>query len=125
VIQFNRSREKWHEILNGITDGFRGGKRACYDAGHEQINAMRLMGAWKPSDRIIDVGCGNGRLAIPLTEFDVGYLGIEVVRESVEFCKRAFEPWPHLRFSHIDVRTSNSPDGSIAPTDVVFPVDDN
>lgn len=42
-----------------------------------------------PSDYLIDVGCGSGRLAKPLAEYLTGkYLGIDVVPGLVEYARR-------------------------------------
>src|SRR5829696_6531858 len=42
----------------------------------------------KPTDYLIDVGCGSGRLAKPLAEYLHGkYLGIDVVPELVRYAR--------------------------------------
>lgn len=42
-----------------------------------------------PKDYLIDVGCGSGRLAKPLSEYLSGkYLGIDVVPELVEYARK-------------------------------------
>ena len=52
----------------------------------------------KPTDYLIDVGCGSGRLAKPLSEIQIGkYLGIDVVPELVEYARKLV-PRPDWRF---------------------------
>ncbi len=48
----------------------------------------------RKSDRVVDVGCGAGRLAIPLAQWlEGGYLGTDVVPERVTYArKRAGRP---------------------------------
>src|SRR5690349_2016148 len=42
-----------------------------------------------PEDYLIDVGCGSGRLAKPLSEYLRGkYLGIDVVPQLVDYARR-------------------------------------
>ncbi|HET9478691.1 MAG TPA: methyltransferase domain-containing protein [Pyrinomonadaceae bacterium] len=52
----------------------------------------------KPTDYLIDVGCGSGRLAKPLAEYLKGkYLGIDVVPGLVQYARRLV-PRPDWRF---------------------------
>jgi SAM-dependent methyltransferase len=52
----------------------------------------------KPADYLIDVGCGSGRLAKPLSENQTGkYLGIDVVPGLVEYARKLV-PRPDWRF---------------------------
>lgn len=56
----------------------------------------------KPDQMLIDVGCGSGRLAIPLSkEHGAGYLGTDLVEELIDYakthCKR-----PDWRFVAVD-----------------------
>ena len=52
----------------------------------------------KETDYLIDVGCGSGRLAKPLSEYLTGrYLGIDVVPGLVEYA-RQLVPRPNWRF---------------------------
>ena len=58
------------------------------------------------SSRILDVGCGQGRLAIGLLRVlgEVHYLGIDVDRSSIAWCRRFIErDHPSFRFTHCDV----------------------
>jgi ubiquinone/menaquinone biosynthesis C-methylase UbiE len=47
---------------------------------------------------LIDVGCGSGRLALPLTEYLTGrYLGIDIMPELIQYA-RNLVPRPNWRF---------------------------
>lgn len=48
-----------------------------------------------PDMRVLDFGCGCGRLALPLLEYlnDSGhYLGIDIIQELVQFCRQEIAP---------------------------------
>ena len=86
---------------------------------------LRGFGLMKDGDSILDVGCGYGRLAISLAGRPVRYLGIEPDLDSLAFCKRAFEHWPHIQFQHMDLRHHFfNPDGAIDPLAYSFPLDE-
>lgn len=60
----------------------------------------------KPSDRVLDVGCGCGRMAWPLTEYltDGTYDGFDVVPELVSWCRQNIGArHGNFRFLHADV----------------------
>jgi SAM-dependent methyltransferase len=46
----------------------------------------------KPHERVLDVGCGTGRMARPLTGYLEGgsYDGIDIVAPSIKWCQRAY-----------------------------------
>ena len=56
--------------------------------------------------RILDVGCGQGRLPIGILRVigEVAYTGIDVDKDSIEWCRRHIEQrHPSFRFYHLDV----------------------
>ncbi len=54
---------------------------------------------------MLDLGCGNGRLAIALLPYEINYIGIDPLLASIDFCCEAFKPWPNYQFWHAPLRT--------------------
>jgi SAM-dependent methyltransferase len=74
-------------------------------AEHE---AQRLIDYFQcnASTRVLDIGCGQGRLAIGLLRVlgDVNYTGVDIHRDSIEWCRRHIEArHPACRFFRLDV----------------------
>ncbi|BDG71951.1 class I SAM-dependent methyltransferase [Roseomonas fluvialis] len=63
-----------------------------------------------PDHSILDIGCGWGRLALPLAarlEARGRYLGMDAAAEAVAWCRRNIaEADPRFRFHHADIRNS-------------------
>jgi SAM-dependent methyltransferase len=60
----------------------------------------------KTNNHILDVGCGTGFLGIASEPFlgnEGIYLGIDVIRRNIEFCKKHYPRGSHA-FHHLDVR---------------------
>ncbi|HEU5248844.1 MAG TPA: class I SAM-dependent methyltransferase [Thermoanaerobaculia bacterium] len=64
----------------------------------------------REGSRLLDIGCGVGRVALPLTgrvPRDVVYEGFDVVRGAVRWCRRRISRGnPNFRFRHVSVRNS-------------------
>lgn len=60
-----------------------------------------------PDSSVLDIGCGFGRLAIPLTRYLSAagvYEGFDVMPEAVADCRRRIgSEYPNFGFSHLDV----------------------
>ena len=83
-----------------------------------------------PGDDVLDVGCGSGRVAIPLIETlgpDGSYEGFDVVPEAVGWCSRTITPvYPNFRFQVADVYSHHyHRKGTQAAEDYVFPFHDD
>jgi ubiquinone/menaquinone biosynthesis C-methylase UbiE len=98
--------------------------------GRRLFRILIDVGGLRPDDRVLDVGCGPGRVARGL----VGYLspagsyeGFDVVPEAIAWCRRKIAPrHPNVRFTHVDIRNDMyNPQGAIEPSKFVFPYRDD
>lgn len=75
--------------------------------GREFLGHFRELCHLQPTERILEIGCGSGRMAMPLTQYITppgSYDGIEVVKPQVVWCQRHITPHhPHFRFHHADL----------------------
>ena len=97
--------------------------------GREFLRHFVDIGGLRPEDRVLDVGCGIGRMAIPLTGFlrpPGEYHGFDIVPGGIEWCRaRITTRHPHFHFHHLDVRNRHyNPSGTMTAEAVRFPFDD-
>jgi len=80
------------------------------EIGEEMAGLLVRVGGLRPADRVLDIGSGIGRVAIPLTrvlEPGATYDGFDIVRRGVDWCRRHVTPrHPNFRFHLVDVRSS-------------------
>lgn len=78
--------------------------------GEELARLLIETGGLKPDDRVLDIGCGIGRVSIPLTRFlspSATYDGFDVVKRGILWCSRHLTPaHPNFRFHHVEVANS-------------------
>src|SRR5688500_15144689 len=77
-------------------------------------------------DRVLEVGCGIGRMAVPLIRYlrDGGkYFGIDITAEKIAYCKQSVtREAPRFRFVHADVYNKYyNPRGKLRAADYRFP----
>lgn len=118
-----RTPEQWREICQGITAGYSpGGKKEdTYASGI--LLADMLKDVWQEGDVIVDIGSGNGRLAMGLYGYNITYIGLEIIKPCVEFCQQAFENISGFTFIHVDIQNGHYwGKGEIKPEVVIYPV---
>jgi SAM-dependent methyltransferase len=95
----------------------------------DELKDLLVRFGLKPSDRVLDIGSGVGRIAIPLTRYldrTGGYDGFDVVRRGVVWCQRHITPrHPNFRFHHVNVRNSEYRQNGMSATDFHFPFEDD
>jgi SAM-dependent methyltransferase len=79
----------------------------------------------EPHERVLDVGCGTGRLARPLTRYlqSGSYEGIDIVAPSIRWCQETYTPkFPrfHFHFANIYNKVYN-PAGKYKASEYSFP----
>jgi Methylase involved in ubiquinone/menaquinone biosynthesis len=73
--------------------------------GAEFLGHFVRLGGLKPSDRVLDIGCGIGRMAVPLTQYldsDAVYEGIDPVGEGIAWCTKTISRGRGHRLVHED-----------------------
>jgi len=78
---------------------------------------------------VLDVGCGQGRMARPLVGFLSGngsYDGFDIVKPGIEWCQDHYKDVPNFTFRHANIINARyNAGGDVAAKDYVFPYPDN
>ena len=87
------------------------------------------LGNLQPTDQVLDVGCGIGRMAIPLTSYlsnEGQYWGFDIVRKGIEWCQHRISPkYNNFHFLHSDIYNKYyNPQGEVKARDFRFPFGD-
>lgn len=77
--------------------------------GAEFLGHFVRIGGLKPDHAVLEIGCGTGRMALPLTQYvdpaAGSYDGVDVVAPGIAWCERAIAPrYPNFRFRHVDLQ---------------------
>jgi SAM-dependent methyltransferase len=96
--------------------------------GEEWSMLLRVYGGLAASSRVLEIGCGQGRVAFALRYIltQGPYLGFDIDGEKIAFLQRTFHPaHPNFEFVWADVRNSfYNPAGRVPATDYRFPAPD-
>jgi SAM-dependent methyltransferase len=97
----------------------------AYTTSLRFIEHAEYLGFFKPGNKVLDLGCGNGRFATVLCEKNVYYFGLDPCEKSIEFCRSAFANYPNIKFGFIDVWNKEfNPNGQSKPENYKFPLKD-
>lgn len=98
--------------------------------GAEFLLHFVRLGGLGPDDSVLDLGCGIGRMALPLTQYlsaERGrYDGIDVVAAGIDWCTATITTrYPNFRFHRLDVRHPlYNPAGALDDAGATLPVAD-
>lgn len=96
-----------------------------HDIGRRLAALAIDLGGLRPDDRILDVGCGFGRLAVALMSYieNGEYVGVDLDPRGIRWCRTHISPsHPNFWFAHADVANSHyNPRGRVLPTEFRFP----
>ena len=90
----------------------------------KQLEAQGL----RPDMKVLDVGCGQGRMARPLVDYLDGgtYDGFDIVRAGIAWCQTHYSDVPHFTFHHANVKNERyNKGGDVAAKNYVFPYPDD
>jgi len=120
-----RSRSEWLSVLARAPRIIPGTPEQIYSDAEWFAANLPEHGVLLPGQRVLDFGCGIGKLAIPLTERAVEYAGIDVRPDCIAFCRKAFAPWPQFSFDSVPVRNAfYSPRAPVSPEELALPYAD-
>ena len=78
-----------------------------HKGGDEFLKLFVEIGGLKRTDAVLDVGCGAGRMAVPLTAWldkSARYEGFDITPEEIRWCQqRITNRFPNFRFHHSDI----------------------
>lgn len=94
--------------------------------GEEFLRYFIEFGGLKPNARILDVGCGIGRMAVPLTKYldaSGSYEGFDILAHGIDSCTKNITPrYPNFHFQVADVyNKAYNPNGKHKAAEYEFP----
>jgi SAM-dependent methyltransferase len=97
--------------------------------GDEVLRSFIDAGGLKPDQKVLDIGCGCGKIARPLADYltDAGeYHGIDIGADCIAWCREAYRDAANFHFHHADLFSSRyTPDGVGSAATYRFPLPDN
>lgn len=71
-------------------------------SGQEFLRYFIEFGMLRPNEKILDMGCGIGRMAVQLTQYlttEGRYEGLDIFPEAIRWCTKHITPqYPNFRF---------------------------
>lgn len=92
--------------------------------GAEFLRHFVRLGGVRPTDRVLEIGCGIGRMALPLTQYlqygTGSYDGLDIVRDGIAWCSRNISSvYGNFQFHHLDFHNPLYNPGGKLPSDRV------
>jgi len=97
--------------------------------GEEFFRHFIDIGGLRPHERVLDVGCGTGRIARPLMGYlkNGSYDGIDIAASSIKWCQKTFtRPYPNFHFHFADIYNKMyNPIGTHQASEYRFPFENS
>ena len=95
----------------------------------EFMDHLRVLAGLQPDERVLDMGCGCGQMALHLEKYlskKGSYAGVDIHRPSISWCqKKIGSRSSNFEFAHIDVRNqAYNPRGTHRAETYQFPFDE-
>jgi SAM-dependent methyltransferase len=105
-----------------------GGAMRKRDLGGKYVEIFRTFELLEPDHDVLDVGCGVGRMAVPLTRVLAGgsYRGLDNAAAAIDYCQQHITArFPDFQFSYADVYNKMyNPNGRVRASEYRFPFAD-
>ncbi len=97
----NRSTEEWLAIVDRMPDPGPSIRGANFlDTPKKE---WEKVGFPTGNERVVDIGCGHGRMALACCNTEVEYFGLDVIPEMIDWATNAFRPWPNIHFIDLGI----------------------
>jgi ubiquinone/menaquinone biosynthesis C-methylase UbiE len=98
--------------------------------GEEFLKYFTDLGSLQPHHFILDIGCGIGRMSVPLTRFlgaNGRYEGFDIVSSGIQWCQKNISPrFTNFRYQVADIQNKMyNPSGTFPADQYKFPFSDN
>ena len=99
------------------------------EVGNEFIQYFIQIGDLKSNETVLDIGCGIGRMAVPLMNYlsdDGAYYGFDLFNEGITWCKNNISTIRNnFHFEHVDIYNQfYNPEGKEDASQYKFPYED-
>jgi SAM-dependent methyltransferase len=112
-------RRLWHLVTSSNNDFHQSGA---------SLREFLVANGLQPDHRLLDVGCGIGRLAVALTGYlspPGAYDGFDIMPVAIRWCRRITMRHPNFRFRLVDLKSDRyRPSGTEPASEFVFPYPD-
>lgn len=98
--------------------------------GAEFLGHFTGLGGLKPNHKVLDIGCGIGRVAFSLTGYlarEGEYRGFDIIADGIAWCRENITPrHPNFHFEAVDIYNKTyNPRGKFSAATFRFPYQDN
>jgi ubiquinone/menaquinone biosynthesis C-methylase UbiE len=116
-----------YEIPVNLVERTGGAQRFAEVSDWHMAQLRRYIGI-KETDKILEIGCGIGRDAIPLADIltSGSYIGTDTIKQSIEWCtKNITKRHPNFTFIHHDIHDAlHNPMGTLRAQDINLPINE-